>query len=325
MQRNLSLDILRILACLGVITIHTSGSLIVHHMVDLDTLWYKECLALDAIVRWAVPVFAMLTGFFMLDPQKEVSIKKLFSRNLVRIVISLVFWSFFYAFALHKPYYPLGSQEGHFWYLEMLIGLYLSIPILRQVARNEVLLNYSCWVWIAFMCYVFLANFFVLPIKLGDILFPRFAGYCLVAYWLKKRFAEKNENNKTAFIIYSLGIVGFLITILAGCRSQNPETAFFSYDAPNVMVTAIAVFLFFVRHPLSQGCAGHGLIEECSKCTFGIYLMHLWVLIQFFFRLHRFILSPIPLTIICVSVTFTVALCITWLIRKIPYLNRLIV
>lgn len=325
LQRNLSLDILRILACLGVIAIHTSGSPIVHQMVDSGSVWYTECMVLNALARWAVPVFAMLTGFFMLDPQKEIPVKKLFSRYLVRIVISLVFWSFFYAFSLHKPYYPLGSQEGHFWYLEMLIGLYLSMPILRLVARNAVLLNYCCWVWIAFMCYVFLANFFVLPIKLGDILFPRFAGYCLVAYWIKTRFADKNVDKKTVAIIYSLGIVGLFITILAGCRLQNPETAFYSYDAPNVMVTAIALFLFFVRHPLSQGCAGHGLIEECSKCTFGIYLMHLWVLIQIFFRMHRFISSPIPLTIICVGITFSVSFFITWLIRKIPYLNRLIV
>lgn len=325
MQRNLSLDILRILACLGVITIHTSGSPIVHQMVEKGSVWYTECMVLNALVRWSVPVFAMLTGFFLLDPKKEVSFKSLFSRYLVRIFVALVFWSFFYAVSLHKPFYPLGSQEGHFWYLEMLIGLYLSIPILRLIASNEATLKYCCLVWIVFMCYAFMANFFALPIKLGDILFPRFAGYCLAAYWIKTSLSERTSNNNLSVALYFLGAVGLLFTVFVGYRSQNPETVFYSYDAPNVMVTAFAVFLFFVRHPLSHDCTGHGLIEECSRCTFGIYLIHLWLLIQIFFRMHRFIPGPIPLTILCVSVTFFIAFGITWLIRRIPYLNRLIV
>lgn len=325
MQRNLSLDVLRILACMGVIAIHTSGSPIVHRMVESGSVWYTECMVLNALARWSVPVFAMLTGFFLLDPQKKIPLSILFSRYLVRIIVALVFWSFLYALSLHKPLYPPGSQEGHFWYLEMLVGLYLSIPILRMIASKEGLLNYCCLVWIVFMCYAFMENFFVLPIKLGDVLFPKFAGYCLVAYKIKNSLSERTNNHSISVVVYFLGVVGLLITVYAGYGLQNPETPFYSYDAPNVMVTAFAVFLFFVRHPLSHDCVGRGLIEECSRCTFGIYLLHMLVLIQFFFRLHRFIPSPIPLTIVCVSVTFFVAFGVTWLIRKIPYMNRLIV
>lgn len=325
LQRHLSLDILRILACVGVVAIHTSGSPIFHQMVERGSSWYIECMVLNGLVRWAVPVFAMLTGYFMLDPQKDIPFKKLFSRYLVRIVVSLAFWSFFYAFLLHKPYYPLGSQEGHFWYLEMLVSLYLFVPILRLISRNSDLLDYCCCIWIAFICYDFLGHFFVLPIKLGDILLPRFAGYCLVACWIKNQLANRNDRKKTVSLIYLLGVVGFFITIVAGVRSQNPETVYYSYDAPNVMLTAFAIFLFFVRHPFSPQGVRRGFIEECSRCTFGIYLIHLWVLIQVFFRLHRCFPSPIPLTIICVSVTFIISFGITWVIRKIPYLNRLIV
>lgn len=325
MQRNLSLDILRILACLGVITIHTSGSPIVHQMVESGSAWYIECMVLNGLVRWAVPVFAMLTGFFLLDPQKEIPIKRLFSKYLARIIVSLAFWSFFYAASLHKPFYPLGSQEGHFWYLEMLIGLYLCIPILRLVSRNTVILNFTCCVWIVFMCYVFGGHFFALPVKLDDILFPKFAGFCLVAYWMKKYLADKNDHQKEAVVIYILGVAGLLFTIIVGVRSQNPNTVFYSYEAPNVMVTAFALFLLFVRHPLFPNFSDRGIIEECSRCTFGIYVIHLWVLIQVFFRLHRFILDPLPLTVICVCASFIIAFCITWLLRRIPYVNRFIV
>ena len=56
-KRNISLDILRVSALLGVITIHTAGSPIYHGIVDLGTLWWMECKIMDVLVRWSVPVF----------------------------------------------------------------------------------------------------------------------------------------------------------------------------------------------------------------------------------------------------------------------------
>ena len=246
MQRNLSLDILRILACIGVIMIHTAGSPIVHGFVVPGTFEYNGCLALDALSRWSVPIFAMLTGFFMLDSSKELSIKKLFCKYILRLFTALVFWSAFYALTLHKSFYPFGSQEGHFWYVGMCIGLYLAMPIMRMIAANERLLSYFCWTWLAIKCYQFIGNFAPLPVNLRDVIFVDYVGYCLFAYYLKTFTGEK-------FIrigIYALGIVGVITTILVPILSQNDETAFYNYTAPNVIATAMALFTFFMHHPI---------------------------------------------------------------------------
>ena len=53
-DRNYSLYFLRILACLAVIMIHTAGSPIYHNMVEQGSLWYNECLVMDALSRWSV-------------------------------------------------------------------------------------------------------------------------------------------------------------------------------------------------------------------------------------------------------------------------------
>jgi len=299
--RSLSLDILRIIACMGVIMIHTSGSPIVHQMVEIGSCWYNECLVMNGLFRWSVPVFAMLTGFFLLDPNKKISIDKLFGKYLARIVIALLFWSIFYAVSLKKSIYPFGSQEGHFWYLEMLIGLYLSIPVLRLVAQNQLVLKYFCVSWVVYRCYLFMGSFIVLPFQLQDVIFLRYAGYCLIAFFIKSNLSSNEKYNKQiSAVIYMLGGFGLLTTVLGNLLFQVADNPMSCYDSPNVIITAVALFLFFVRHPLRLNNSLSSLIEEVSKCTFGIYLMHLWVLIQVFFRLHRFVPSPIPLSIICV-------------------------
>ena len=321
MERNLSLDILRILACLAVIMIHTAGSPIVHGFVSPGTLEFNGCLTLDALSRWSVPIFAMLTGFFMLDSAKELSIKKLFSKYILRLFTALVFWSVFYALTLHKSFYPLGSQEGHFWYVSMCVGLYLAMPIMRMIAANERMLSYFCWTWLAIKCYQFIGNFAILPVNLHDVLFVDYVGYCLFAYYLKSFTREKNVRVG----IYTLGIVGVITTILIPVLSHNDDTVFYHYTAPNVIVTAMALFTFFMHHPICLKESWARAITTISKCTFGIYLVHMWVLIQIFFRLHRFIPNSLILCLVCVPIVFLVGGGISLIISKLRFVNKYII
>lgn len=320
MSRNVSLDLLRILSCFGVIMIHTSGFPIIHHLVEPGTLWFSECLILDALSRFSVPVFAMLTGYFMLDPQKELSVKKLFSKHIIRIVIALTAWSVFYALSLNMPLYPFGSQGGHFWYLGMLVGLYLSIPILRLIAYSPSVLPYFCWIWLFFMLYQFLGHFVELPYGFDPICFVDYAGYCLWGYYIK-------IIPKVNLLVYLLGFLGLVITIVAALIAQDGETCFFGYSSPNVIAFSLALFCLFEKKVRVKKLNPRirRLIESCSMCTFGIYLIHMWLLIQLFSRIHRFIPQPILLSIICVGVTFCIGWGITYALKRIPIANKYLV
>lgn len=322
-NRNLSLDVLRILACLAVIMIHTAGSPICHGWkgVESGTLWYDGCLVMDALCRWSVPVFAMLTGFFMLDPNKELPIGKLFGKYISRIFIALVVWSAFYAFTLHKPLYPLGSQEGHFWYLGMCIGLYLAMPVMREIVKNEKLLSYFCWTWLAMKVYRFAGVFVTLPVDFCDVLFVDYVGYCLFAYYLKVR----KISHRKALLIYFMGGAGVVSTVAIGLISQNADTPFYGYTSPNVIAFSLALFLYFMRHPLRLEKTWSQWVQKCSECTFGIYLVHVWILIQTLSRMRRFIPNPIIVCPLCVFSTFFIGFGLCLIIKKIPFVNKYIV
>ena len=320
-SRNLSLDVLRILACLAVIMIHTAGSPIVHGMVQPHSIWYAECLILDAFSRWSVPVFVMLTGFFMLDPQKKITIKMLFGKYILRLVTALLFWSVFYAVTLHKAFYPLGTQEGHFWYVGMCIGLYISLPVLRWIAQKPKLLAYFCWFWLFYMVYSFVDRIVVMPIDFGDVIFIDYVGYCFWGYYLKTILLTKRQES----VIYLIGLIGLFVTITMGLVTQNNNTIFFGYMSPNVIAFSFSIFLFVIRHPINAGKRVSNIVQTCSQCTFGIYLIHLWILIQIFFRFHRYIPQPLPLCLLCILIAFVTGYSMVLIIKKIPFINRYIV
>lgn len=317
------MDLLRILACLGVILMHTAGSPIYHHMVEPGTVQFYESLVPVLLCQWSVPVFAMLTGFFMLDPEKELPLKKLFCKHLARIVVALLFWSLFYAYTFHRPYYPIGSQADHFWYLGMLIGVYLSIPVLRLIATHQAVLKFFCWCWLAWMTYRFLGSFFTMPFSYLEYgVYGEYPGYCLFAYLLK---TEYGKSTRISRLIYGLGILGIFLTVFVGIQNQTAHSPFFSNTSPNVIVTSLALFLFFIRNPLKMSGKVALVTEEVSKCTFGVYMIHIWILTQVFTRIYRFVPQTIPLIIICLGMVFVGGLIITWLIRRVPILRNYIV
>lgn len=255
---------------------------------------------MDALCRWSVPVFVMISGYFLLDPIKTINLKQLFTKNILRIVISFICWSVLYAVLLNKNFLPVGSQEGHFWYLNMLIGLYLSIPILRLIAQNKIILKYFCIVWILYRIYLFIGNYIDLPFDIDSFVFVEYFGYALLGYYIKSTHIA----SKIRYVIYALGIFSILLTIYMGITSPSGSTIYFGYTSPNVIFTSIAIFLFFHRNSMKTSARLTNIVSEISACTYGIYLIHMYILIQVFFRVHRFIESPIPLTIICVGMVF---------------------
>ena len=96
-NRILYPDILRILAVFAVMMLHVSATGFYSNPVQSFT-WqvvnfvnFYECM-----VRWAVPVFVMVSGMFLLNPQKEITLSKLYRKNIFRIVMALITWGLFY-------------------------------------------------------------------------------------------------------------------------------------------------------------------------------------------------------------------------------------
>lgn len=109
---------------------------------------------LNSISRFAVPVFLMVTGVFLLSPKRKIAGKKLFS-YICRISFVLIVTSL--AWATIELSCGLPNQEQtfhsflritletlyHMWYLWALLGIYVITPVLRQIVKDKVALMTS--------------------------------------------------------------------------------------------------------------------------------------------------------------------------------------
>ena len=69
---SVRLDVVRVIACLAVILLHLSATIVMDRDL-LGTVGWHIANVIDAATRWCVPVFVMLSGALLLDPQKHTS------------------------------------------------------------------------------------------------------------------------------------------------------------------------------------------------------------------------------------------------------------
>jgi surface polysaccharide O-acyltransferase-like enzyme len=111
-------------------------------------------------VPLGVPLFLMLTGALLLQPQKKDTLRGFFKKRWVRIGLPTLFWAvayFAWDFLVQKiPFSSAALIQGtlngpytHMWYIYVLVGLYLLTPILRIFVANadETLMKYFGGLW----------------------------------------------------------------------------------------------------------------------------------------------------------------------------------
>ena len=139
-DRDFSLDFIRFFAVLAVVMIHISAEFVVSY--PSHSLEFFVGNIFDALSRIGVPLFVMISGSLMLKEEKQISLKQIFFKYILNIVIVLVAWSALYAviWGIIIPYLyqsPISIQDifkrfiyGHYhmWYLYMIIGLYSVTP-----------------------------------------------------------------------------------------------------------------------------------------------------------------------------------------------------
>ncbi len=330
-------DNLRAVATMAIIMLHASAGILTQFGKVPDSTWQIGCLY-NGIVRFGVPVFVMLSGVFLLD--REYPLFDFLKRRFTRILYPFLFWSLAYiavslyfkqlhgyTFELTKTSTWIGTQllngsSYHFWYIYMILGLYLFIPILgkwiRNCPRKEI--YYFLIIW-------FGSQLLNLPVmetykpKLRLDYFTDYGGYLVLGYLLSKlSFANINRKKTIAFLLFILG-AGYTVGITYYLSYLQHKTAgnWFNPLSPNIMLMAATVFLFFknltIKNPIMINTLGF-----ISRYSFGIYLVHVLVLSRManWFGIHWNCTHPalaIPLTtIMCLIISAT----IIFLINKLP-------
>lgn len=157
-KREVWVDWMRVTACFMVMVVHSTepfylggdGSLI-NSLADA-----RWSAFFDTLVRCCVPLFVIASSYLQFP--LHYSTGEFFRKRAVRILVPFIIWSVFYAFYWGEPVSNLKSlllnfnyAAGHLWFVYMLVGLYIIMPLLspwaEKVGKKELSIYIGIWLF----------------------------------------------------------------------------------------------------------------------------------------------------------------------------------
>jgi surface polysaccharide O-acyltransferase-like enzyme len=290
-------DVVRVIAIIGVVSIHVL--IAVYDRADFrgGGVWWITNIW-NSLSRPAIPLFIMLSGSLLIDKkeQGEALRKRIVNRLAIPLISFTVFFKLINGENLN-PWLLFSSlikvNVGILYFLTIVLGLYIFLPLIRKGflplklkqqffiammfilgAMGIVLIEY-------YLKFFFLNNLFLMWIP--------YLGFFLIGHVLSK--VKFNLFQKLiTFFAYLMTVVA---TILLSNHylSQSTTSELFPvgalspyYDfhlSPNLVIMSLTLFvlLFQFNYKIIQKSSLlKSIIQEISKASFGIYLLHLFVI-----------------------------------------------
>ena len=187
-ERKLWMDILNIVAIIGVVILHCNGEICSFEgKVTSSFVWEAFIIS---ICYWPVNVFFLITGANLIGYKKGWSIYA--KRRIERTLIPYIAWSLVYCILLHRDITLMefvdnilnGKMIVYFWYFIHLFIVYFSIPFISAMVDSSSKRLLSYYVIISFIsisvipmvCHIF-------SVDLKRDMFPMGSGYIAISFY----------------------------------------------------------------------------------------------------------------------------------------------
>lgn len=334
-------DEIRALAILLVLLVHTSKWFAVNQTPH--TLFWIFPTYLGSIGNLGVQLFIMISGALLLN--RDYELKSFFKRRFSRILIPFAFWIFiviiFRIFVLGDPLeistiLNLVLFKGYVWFIWMLIGLYLFLPVINSFIKEYKIRG--CEFFLAFWLLTIILNSIgYYPIENIELrYFSGFLGYMVLGWYLSNK--EFRLSDKSLMIA---GALLFVISTLFSFYATNHSLSIGTVYKLSIVLALQATGLYlFIKSSASYSednsfsLTGRiysyiknswigKVILSISLCSYGMYLTHylfIWTIIETTNIMYRNPFKWVPVTYLIV------VLCswgLIWICSRIPYLKRI--
>ncbi len=350
------LEYLRVISILAVIMIHVSGAN--WFRIDIGSANWIVQTFYNVSSRFSVCVFCMISGALLLRPDKKISGHDIVFHYIRRILVCFIVWvvlyALFYTVINHEGFQyfitRLFKHPDHLWYLLMIMGMYLALPVLRVVTKNRSVTRYMIWLIIA-LC--------ILKMITDTTSFFDVMGEDVFGYSLWKSFLGNLENMNVSFVPgylgffllghyiheYGLGvwhkrivyaaipalILSSLLTVWISILTERYVYTFMLEINPLVFLASAGIFAFF----RGQGDTppqkeAHTQMAKTmvwlGSNTFGIYLIH-FSLRDLLSQCFHFDVASYP-SILSVPLNslliFAISLVLIVILKKIPVVRSIV-
>ncbi|WKZ32974.1 MAG: acyltransferase family protein [Thermodesulfobacteriota bacterium] len=290
-------DVLKIAAVYAVIVIHTAAPYLLLGEAGSLYRWWAGNIY-DSISRWCIPVFVMLSGFFLIGNYRDEKLGSFFMRRFSRVLVPLLIWSLIYflwriyannedlSFSYFIPMLLKEPVYYHLWFMYLILGLYILTPVIGLYARGtrQRHLWYYLALWVALApgltfidTWCGVATY--LTPDAGNSVF-NFVGYFALGWMLKD--LKLTPLKKSLFLL--LFLFGLFITAygtyIASVIKNNGQFSgiFYEYFSFSVLLMSVSIYVLVkgLRLSVLSGNPGYlrKLIRLTAACVPGIYLVH---------------------------------------------------
>ena len=339
--RRRDIDMIKSLAIISVLLIHASAGGYIGGVGSFD---WTSSVFWGSISRAGVPLFFMCSGALLLPPEKELTLKKLFTRSIPRIIAAMFVWAFLYkcwhlmrdsaftAAALFQGVKEilLFKQEFHLYFLQKILLVYAFLPLTRLLvaAADKKQLEYALGLWfILAILYPTVKPFWPFSLLEGTpaqwMMNSTYGaiGYGVVGYYI---FAYTPARRR-GFVMAALAgfILIFAGTVSGSIISGKMYAGFYEGDTLGVCLMAAGIFGLVHTGADKAPEKLSRVTGYVSKASFCIYLVHVFFLRSFTGLIPGANSLPTLISVpLFALVMFLCSLAVYALLSRIPFVKR---
>lgn len=340
-------DLIRTYAVIMVVIGHTAALAMLSFSSISESSWWVANILFSS-AHQAFPLYIMVSGLLLLDPEKDESLTIFFRKRVNKIVWPFLFWSAFYYFwrILYKGESITVSQafiivaKGpiyyHLWFIYKFLGLYLITPILRFYIKAAPMMNLlyfgACWLVFGSLLPIF-SSFTGISVGIYKPFFSGLIGYFLLGPLLNQLKFQNKYNWLIILAVISATLFTAMGTHFLTLRSNGQYQGYFiNLHMLNIITLSIGMFFLLKKCQYIKLLKRKHiaiLVKDIAVSSFGIILLHP-VVIEildagcFGFQLNAMsfhTIISIPLTAI---VTITISFLVVTMLRRIPFLKQIV-
>ena len=300
-ERFFFLDLVRAFSLICIIWCHTNT-------IEFDSYLFEK-------IKWfigkcGVPLFFIISGYLAFPQNKP--IVQYFTSKVNRVVIPFLLWVVIYAITETLSNNPivldhdiLNEGSAHLWFIYVIIGLYLTVPILDSFLRNvnKKILQFYLLIWVVTTLFPLIIFKFNIQYYEHNVLYTLnsffgYIGYFVLGFYVR-RYGADSRLFKTRTIIGCL-ISSFLLIgiyfFVFDCRTVIVS----DYKGLPILLYSIAVLgILYKLSPIVERFKYRHIVTSLSIYSFGIYLCHMIVVRYLYPYFPNFEWMPGLLSTLC--------------------------